>query len=219
MPKPHQIDININSLDPTIIKLIDRILSDATKNKVRVKLLDLPCITDDGQKLGGWYCVDDHELVVACHRSFEIWVNILAHESSHMDQHKENCKAWNEVETPYDKTLQLSAWLEHKIELNTEQLKETIEAIQWMELDAEKRAVRKMRDFQVPIDIPLTIQRANSYIYFYTLMAAKRQWYKKNQSPYEREEIFKLMPSKFLPLKAYATVPPHYIAAYDKYVF
>ena len=169
--------------------------------------------------MGGWYCTDDHELIVACRRPLDIWVNVLAHESSHMDQHKENCIAWNTVEAPYDKNLQLDAWLEHKIELNTEQLKETIEAVQWMELDAEKRAVRKMRKFNVPIDIPSTIQRANSYIYFYTMMAAKRQWYKKDQAPYEREELYKLMPSKFLPLKAYATVPPHYITAYDKYVF
>jgi len=215
----HDINIDISRLDPTVIKLINKILSDATKNKIKVKLLDSPYISESGKKIAGWFCPEEKILSVACRRSLDIWVNVLAHESAHMDQWAENCIAWNTVETPYDKNLQLDAWLEHEIELNTEQLKKIVIAVQWMELDAEKRAIRKMRQSKVPIDILATIQRANSYIYFYTLMAAKRKWYKANQAPYEREEIFKLMPNKFLSLKEYATVPPHYIIAYEKYVF
>ena len=66
-----------------------------------------------------------------------------------------------------------------------------------MELDCEKRVVDRIKEYNLPLDIPTYTKRANAYALFYNYMHSNRAWYKIGHEPYNDPKILELMSDKF----------------------
>lgn len=64
-------------------------------------------------------------------------------------------------------------------------------------MDAERRAHRLLRRFEVKVNLDHYIQKSNAYILFHIVMAKHRQWCDK-ESPSRVKGIITMMPTKFI---------------------
>jgi len=159
------------------------------------------------------------QLAVATGKDTALWLPILVHESSHLDQYLEGDKTWKDSYVPGTtiETVEiLTLWFEQKIELSTDQLDEYVWRSRDVELDCERRTVAKIKAFNLPIDTVSYTQKANSYIFFYTAMRETRSWYIPGKEPYNLPEVWSLCPTVFLDAGAYNTVPDELMVAYKK---
>jgi len=164
---------------------------------------DRVVLLKNGTECNGYFNVVGTEpptLAIACGQPQENWLQTLVHESCHMDQWIENTKEWQDcIVVDNIEALDLvELWIDKKIELNKKQLNYFINASRNIELDCEKRAVDKIMKYNLPITISEYIQRANSYIFFYTLLKQTRRWYKIGNEPYNNKEIWTQMPNYFI---------------------
>jgi len=148
----------------------------------------------------GFFSEDPDQLVVATGQPVSRWLPILVHESAHMDQWIEQIPEWSdcyiegcEIEM-FDVVIM---WTSHQVELNKQQLTKYITGSRNVELDCEKRAAAKIIELGLDIDSDEYIQKANAYIWFYTLLARTRKWYSIDKEPYNIPAIWKTMPMHF----------------------
>jgi len=165
------------------------------KNKISLTLSNLSHIDADGLACSGYF--DGKELVVATNKKKELdWVDILLHESCHMDQFLQKSKFW----MPDEDALHIvHDWVAKK-EVSPQKLVMGFSNTISMELDCEKRTVRKILKYKIPVDIGVYSQKANSYLFGYGYTHQTKKWYK---SPYENPKIWKKMPEKLLTVKTY----------------
>jgi len=153
-------------------------------------------------KVNGYFSDDSEgdipKLAVAIGKDPEMWLPVLVHEYCHMRQwHKQipewvNCEVFGE--SPYEL---LDRWISREIELDPPVLEEVIDKIMTLELDCEKRAVKMIKKYKLPLDRDLYIQKANAYVCFYNLVAQERKWYTPGREPYNIPEIVAQMPTNF----------------------
>lgn len=145
------------------------------------------------------------ELVVATDKDKKEWMFIIVHEFSHMLQWINNTTQWTEqIEGEKYIFDYLAEWIDMKIELSPSKLFDIISKCREVERTAEIIAIDLIEKFQLPIDINIYAQKANSYLFFYTIIPHIRCWYK--IAPYEIEKVWSLMPVKILS-KEFYTVP------------
>lgn len=118
-------------------------------------------------------------------------LEILAHEYSHLTQWRERIDLWKAVEVSMPK---LDEWLEGK---DIPSIERHIAACRDLELDNEKRAVKIIKEFELPIDINHYVKKANAYVMFYNYMMVSRRWCTPKNSPYKNKTIIEAMPNKF----------------------
>lgn len=176
-----------------------------------------------GQKsLVNGYFIDKsgkRELGVAMGKPVAQWIQILAHESSHMDQGIEGARVWSDRFVPgtaVEALDEVFRWTAKEIELSPDQLSGYIRRARNVELDCERRTVRKIKEFDLPIDLGPYIQGANSYLFFYTAIKATRAWYCPGKEPYNLPEIWSLAPQELLPDNDYEQVPAVLMSAYER---
>jgi hypothetical protein len=124
------------------------------------------------------------------------WLDVLVHESCHMDQYLEGYKYWKCGDSSL---LIIDAWLTGKKKTHKELVKATKNVIM-LELDCERRTVQKMKKYKIPFNASLYTQKANSYLFGYWATLRDRKWY---PFPYEKKEIYSKMPKTFLEPKEY----------------
>lgn len=174
-------------------------LSATTKVKLPEESEELAC--------SGFFIDDKRILAVATLKPFEKWFQIFLHEYNHMKQFIESSEEFEEDERLWE-------WLEGKIQLAEEDIKEAINKSLNIELDCEKRTAKMIEDnLELEMNVKDYIKKANSYIYFYPLMLKHKKWLK--VPPYEIQEIFDIMPDKFL--EDYWNVPEEYEKLIIKY--
>ena len=66
-----------------------------------------------------------------------------------------------------------------------------------LELDNEKRSVKIIKEWGLPIDIKEYTQKANAYVNLYNRLAVTRKWPSVKNSPYKNPKIYKQMPKIF----------------------
>jgi len=156
-----------------IKKFIEDVKRKATKNGAEVCFVDDVFLTDvDGQKCVGWFDGEKGNLSVATKRPQNLFLSILVHESSHLDQWVENRYLWDKLNPGYTLFFE---WLGGKI-CKREHLEEAVQDIIRLELDCEKRAIKKILQYNLPIDLDKYKRRANSYLYAYLYFFEKRTW-------------------------------------------
>jgi hypothetical protein len=163
-------------------------------NNVTLKLLYQKQINLGKIKCSGMF--DQKSLQVAINNDLEIWLGVLVHESCHMDQYIEDMPIWREID-PYLR--RVDRWLadpQYKILKKAESFERVIE----LELDCEKRAVKKIKDYNLPLSLEEYVKGANSYLFAYGATMLHRKWFK---HPYKKESIKKKMPKRFLSLADY----------------
>jgi hypothetical protein len=137
---------------------------------------------------------DEDKIEVATKNKFEFWLGILVHESCHMDQWANKTRIWKEID-PYLRAV--DKWLnskDHKLKSVKKAFSKVIE----LELDCEKRSIKKIEKYKLPIDKEEYIKGANAYLLSYTFARKNRKWYK---YPYKNPRIRRAMPTKLLNMK------------------
>lgn len=130
-------------------------------------------VTDDFEtECGGYFDGDNRDLVVACGKPFDKWIEILVHESSHMDQWKSDDR-WDKWGVSCSN---MWAWLSKEKIMNKTQVSKMLDDMIELEKDCEMRSVEKIKKWGLPINIPKYIQRANIYLYSYGMMNRLQQF-------------------------------------------
>lgn len=144
----------------------------------------------DTEGCAGYYIIHEkyHELAVATKHPVEKWIQILLHESCHMDQTfdkrliKQNkIEEWNNAARMYFE------WLAGDRQLNKTQVLKYARLIMECEIDCDTRVVAKIRKYNLPIPIGTYVQKSNAYAYGYIVMSETRKWY---NDLYNREEVW-----------------------------
>ncbi len=149
----------------------------------------------DGIFCHGYF--EDHgtpTLCCAAGNGVEALLPILVHEFAHCTQWIDDTSVWRDA-----KAEKIFPWVSHRTELTSRQADKYFKAARMLEYDAEKRAVKLIKRWGLPIQLPRYIRTANAYLAFYRLMRDYRTWY--TTAPYDVPEIVALMPTKFLSLR------------------
>jgi hypothetical protein len=178
-------------------KFIEDLKEQCRKHNVKLRLTKGKNILCDGFFVSGFF---DGE-TLACASGRDGYIYILVHESCHLDQFLENQKLWNKIEKMPD----IDSWLSGK---KIKNVNKAIEAYKWLELDCEKRTIKKLKKYKIPFTTE-QIQKANSYVQFYNYIRETRKWCKKNNTPYNNKNVYSVMPKKFMPLKWYESMPDY----------
>lgn len=150
-----------------------------------------------GQKCSGYFC--DNERVIVVARKHTEWLAILVHEFSHMEQWLENSILWQKELACGNS--EFGRWLDGK---EVKGINKAITNIINLELDADKRALKKIKDYDLPINTVTYIQKANEYILSYRHMLKTRKW--DNNVAFDGK--FKRMPSRFMSGSYYKSLSP-----------
>lgn len=171
----------------------------AKENKIKIIFDPNKLEFTPGSECSGLFDSENLELTVSINRPKEVWLPVFVHESCHMDQFIENCDIWkNAYIKDNDTSGILDMWLQGVVDLNETQLNEVIDKVLNLELDCEKRAVEKIKQYKLGINIVEYTKKANAYVYFYRALAKTRKWTTPIYSPYALKEVWSQMPNKFL---------------------
>lgn len=152
-------------------------------------------------------------LRLACNR--KDWLRIYVHEYSHFLQYINKAPEWAPAEGSYQRFF---TWLEK--ERGSKLLMKDVYVIQKVESLCDRRAVKLIKKWKLPIDIDKYIQGSNAYIYFYMEVVARRSWgAPRKKFPYNVPEVLNKMPCKFLDIKEYRHPPECFKALMDKHCF
>ena len=153
----------------------------------------------NGSYVGGYFDSVMKELAYPTQSKY--YLQYLTHEFSHMQQWHEKCDLWLESEKyEYD----ISNWLAGK---PIENIFSKIDTLKLLELDCEKRTVKNIKKFHLPIDIPTYIQTANSYILFHNYMKETRKWCVISPGDIRHKSLWSICPNTFKPVSYYASIP------------
>lgn len=128
---------------------------------------------EDKEPCSGYFDSEEMTLAVSTKRRLDSYYGLLAHESSHMDQFINNKYLWNKHEPGYTLFFE---WLYNKEDMDLKMIEEAMQDIIRVELDCERRAIKKIKQYNLPIDIPKYIQGVNAYLHGYLFAFENRLW-------------------------------------------
>lgn len=184
-------------MNQTINKLIGDISCKCLINNISFKLENKHLVDMDDLPCSGYF--DEENLVVATKKSNNMeWVTTLLHESCHMDQFLTGSSFYISDSVGLEI---VEDWINNKNINDYKLLKGFYNTIQ-LEIDCEKRTLRKIKKYKLPVKEKRYIQEANAYLFAYVYTLVTKKWYK---APYEKIDIVKYMPTKFLKVEEYFT--------------
>ena len=141
-------------------------------------------------RCSGYFCEETMRLVVA--GKSKDWLGVLAHEYAHLTQWQDkSTNIWNTGSTG---VTHLDDWLGGK---KIRSIKKAIQQSRDLELDNEKRTVKLIKKWKLPIDLNDYIKKANAYIQFYNWMRYSKRWSRPGNAPYGNKAIYEVMPPNF----------------------
>lgn len=185
-------------------RFIAHVRAECKKNDIVLFMPETETLDCDGEPSRGYF--DGETLACAVGHPVKKWIDILAHEYCHLTQYVENAPVWHATSIVVDgeeiDTGDLYwNWIKGRVELSPKQVLDYIGRARDLELDNEKRTVKVIQEFDLPIDISNYIRRANAYVMFYSSMMVLRKWCIKKDLQFpsitEQPEILKLMSDKF----------------------
>jgi hypothetical protein len=179
-------------------KLLADTIEKCLINGVKVQLLPRKTL----RRASGW--VNDTEFMSCFSPKMGYNENnwgIFVHESCHIDQMLDKKSIW------YDEDLQTEKdWLDlltrkkvQKSKKIEKYFKKTLE----LELDCEKRAVKKIKEYGLNINVKDYIKRGNIYLFSYYCFYHQKCWYDSKFRIYDQTEIIEQMPIKYLTVEDY----------------
>lgn len=196
----------VDIMNTGITKLIADVSKKCIENGINFRLEYAEQVDTANIPCSGYF--DEKSLVVATKKkNFQDWLDILIHESCHLDQFVEKSKVW----CPDELGLYVvESWIQKK-KINLKKATEAFHNTILLELDCEKRTVKKIKKYKLNFDIDLYTQKANAYLYGYGVSFKKRIW---PNRPYERLSVINKMPKKFLKTEEYFNIPDHILSLY-----
>lgn len=194
----------MNSFDPVLVFISD-LKASCKENGIRLYLPKSKSIKCGSFAVSGYF--DDITKVLACAMNREDSVATLIHESCHLDQYIENTELWRKLERSAD----LDSWLLGK---DIENVESTLSFLRQLELDCEKRSVKKYKKYGIKFNKCEYIQKANAYVQLYNFLKYSRKWPKKGKSPYMIKQIWESMPIKFMTNRWYKNISKRHMKLY-----
>lgn len=170
-----------------------------------IKLILSPSATvifsDDYQnECSGYFSEDLKVLVAAVGKPAKDWIDLLVHESCHLDQwiqDKERCKQWSEA------CIAWAQYLAGEKLLNKRQLKKILDQIIEMERDCEERSIAKIKQWKLPVNLDRYQRGANAYLFMHRLMP---QYKKFPIGMYNDDKLLQAAPNRLR--KRFEKLPP-----------
>lgn len=120
-------------------------------------------------------------------------LTILVHEYCHMQQWIDQDPVWTKISNHG----QIWDWVEGMDGFSDDELNQSAEAYYQLELDCEKRAIKKHIQWKTGINLTEYIQKSNAYTMFYFYMREHRVWYSPGKEPYNVKKVWSAMPKTF----------------------
>jgi hypothetical protein len=198
-------------MNKNVEKFIKDLRHKCKKNDVKLKLINKWAFVEDGVEIGGSFGPNKNsKMYLTCAIGRPDYLSIIVHESCHLDQYLENSVSWKKGDSCDD----VFEWLENKSVLKN--LNKHINNVQDIEEDCERRAIKKIKEYNLPIDLDIYIKKANSYIWFYKHLQKTRHWPDRFSSPYVIPQVWQNMPNKFQ--KSYRIIPKRFKKLFNEYV-
>jgi hypothetical protein len=193
-------------MNKNITKLIADISEKCVQNKINFRLEYANQVDTGNIPCSGFF--DEESLVVATKKkNTQDWLDILVHESCHLDQFVEKSPFW----FPDELGLHIvENWIKNK-KIKLEKAKKAFLNSITLELDCEKRTVKKLKKYKIKFDVDLYTQKANAYLFGYGVSFKKKIWPSK---PYEKFSLYSKMPKKFLKAEEYFNIPDNFLYLY-----
>lgn len=177
-------------MNKNIQSFIEHVKKECKKHKIKLVMRNVSYLKlSDGIRCSGYFDEEDRVLAVAMKK--DIWLGVLVHEYAHLTQWVDNCEAWRKGCRGLPK---VDEWLAGK---SVRGIKQALAYSRDLELDNEKRSVKLIKKWKLPIDIKNYVQRANAYVQSYNWLYYTRKWSTPNNSPYGNKEVYGKMPSSF----------------------
>jgi len=193
-------------MNKNIQKLISDIMTQCVTNGINFRLEYTDQVDQENIPCSGYF--DEQTLAVATKKEkMQDWLDILVHESCHLDQFLAGAKAWMSDENTL---FIVEGWI-HGKNIPKKKLENGFKNTIALELDCEKRTVAKMQKYGIRFNKKQYIQKANSYLFSYTYAFINKTWYPK---PYENPKIYNHMPIKFLTVDKYFDINSKYFQYY-----
>lgn len=195
--------------------LIRSVRRKANRYDINIRFVLAPQVSYDGidwrNNCLGYFIYDEiynyKELAVAINRPFIDWISVFIHESCHMDQQLSKEEMRNdEWASAY---IFFFEWIDGKRQFNNTQVTNFMNKIIECERDCDIRAVEKIKQFDLPINIEEYIKKSNAYLFKYIIYREQRKWIQGFD-----ENIWKLAPSTFD--ISYADIPKRMRRVYEK---
>lgn len=177
-------------------KFIEFVKSECKKHKVHFKEYKRKYIKlSDSIKCGGFFASGDDDgfekPTLAYSKGNTDSMSLLVHEYGHMTQ-------WLDTSSVWSKSTQSLGYLDEWLAGNEiDDISKHIDIALELELDNEKRSVELIKQWNLPLDIPTYIKKANAYLQFYLYLKESRKWSVPGRAPYSIEEIVNEMSDKF----------------------
>lgn len=140
-----------------------------------------------GEAFKGW-------LRIATGEAKKTWIEVFLHETCHLDQARENQEWFDSIDSHI---ADLDNWLNDK-ETKTPVSWQNVSKIVELEHDCEKRAIEKIKTFQLPIDTLTYCQKANAYLKSYIQTLKDKKW---DSTPYTNPKRWKAMPKTLMSME------------------
>lgn len=163
------------------------------KHNIKLILKNQKYFLDGGISIGGYF---GDELAVATNKPEEVWLSYLIHEDSHLDQWIEKCIEYRRTRLREGicATSLMHSWIKGKC-CSPRMIERAITAVRGMELDCERRALKKIKKFNLPVDPSHYIKTAAINIHQYNYILLRRRYLRKGgKLPYEEPKIISQMP-------------------------
>lgn len=211
--------IKLTENHPNVQKLIKDVKKKCERLGVSLLLSPEKSVKLSENIFAGGYFSDDADGEVptlACamgQPDFEKAILLFIHESCHLDQWSERHKK-NSIWSKGDTINIIEDWL-GGMEISESELDRAFTQSKEIEIDCEKRSVKKIKKYKIPVNVEQYIQKANAYILFYNYLKKHRKWSIPGNPPYG-DLIYPYAPNYWL--EDYSQIPKELEEAYDKYL-
>jgi hypothetical protein len=198
-------------------KMLAECIHTLQQNNVSIKLSKSKRVkSPDGSLCKGyWEDSDSNNLVFACsiQGDIEEWIGTFAHEYCHFLQWLDKDKVWCKYHK-LDPEILINCITNKPIK--EKDLDYYLTVSQDIELDCEKRTVKLLKSYGVPIDYEKYIRSANVYIFYYSYLKISRRWNNtSNISIYKIPTLQSIVKSKFY--SSYGEIPDNLLKAFIRY--
>lgn len=193
-------------------ELLEIVYADALKHNIKTSFLVQKDVFTMGVACSGFFDDVKMEIAVAMDKPEADWFPVLIHEYMHMKQWSEKSDLWVNMEGADQK---MDEWFAGR-EFTTEEVTRFINDLQAVEADCERRSVAFIKEHNISqIDPVEYAKKANSYIYFYCMIAERRKFYDPEKRPYNVEAVWSQMPEHFN--NDYTILPEQFRELYEEY--
>jgi hypothetical protein len=195
-------------MNKNIKQLIGDVAFKCIQNKMFFHLDYVNKVDQENLPCSGYF--DEKNLVVATNKkNVREWLDVLVHESCHLDQFLEKSKLWV---SDSESLCVVEAWINKK-NISEQRRDKGFKNTIALELDCEKRTIAKIKKYKLDICKEEYIQKANSYLFAYLYALIYKKWY---PTPYENPRIWKKMPTIFLTIDQYLDKNSRYLKYFVK---